>query len=146
MYLKLVTCKEAIKIVPMDIEAGIILIHQLIYSLPTGLLVCCWNDCTTIGLGTFVQPKSVVLKISVQGHWQHFQCRGQLWNPQNPPYCHQEELPWHACNSCLHFHTRPHVSHAVQDMLQSVCCKMFDHLLYSPDPSLCDFHMFSPLK
>jgi hypothetical protein len=41
MYLKLVTSKEAIKIVPMDIEAGIILIHQLIYSLPTGLLVCC---------------------------------------------------------------------------------------------------------
>jgi len=31
-------------------------------------------------------------------------------------------------------------------MLQSVCCKMFDHLLHSAKLSLCDFHMFSPLK
>jgi len=38
------------------------------------------------------------------------------------------------------------VAHAVQDILQSLYCKMFDHLLYSLDLSLCDFHMFSPLK
>jgi len=39
-----------------------------------------------------------------------------------------------------------HVAHAIQDMLQSLCCKMFDSLLYSLELSLCDFHMFSPLK
>jgi hypothetical protein len=31
-------------------------------------------------------------------------------------------------------------------MLFRICCKMLDHLLYSPDHSLCDFHMFNPLK
>ena len=30
--------------------------------------------------------------------------------------------------------------------LSRTCCKMFGHLLYSLGLSLCDFHMFSPLK
>jgi len=40
----------------------------------------------------------------------------------------------------------PHVAHTLQDIVQSLCCKMFDHLLYSLDLSLCEFHMLSPLK
>jgi hypothetical protein len=46
----------------------------------------------------------------------------------------------------LHDNICPHVACTVQDTLCSMRWKVLDHPLYGPDLSLCDFHVFSPLR
>lgn len=68
--------------------------------------------------------------------------------PRTPPrtlYIHQEETSCHAhegCQCVAHLH----MADIVQDTLHCMYWKVLRVSPYSPDPPLCHFHMFSPLK
>jgi histone-lysine N-methyltransferase SETMAR len=46
----------------------------------------------------------------------------------------------------LHDNARPHAAARTQAMLQEFGWEVFEHLAYSPDLALSDFHLFSNLK
>jgi histone-lysine N-methyltransferase SETMAR len=46
----------------------------------------------------------------------------------------------------LHDNARPHAAHATRDTLSHFGWGVLDHSHYSPDLSLCDYHVFGPLK
>ena len=46
----------------------------------------------------------------------------------------------------LHDNARPHTANLVRDKLQRFGWETFQHPLYSPDFSPCDFHIFYDLK
>jgi len=45
-----------------------------------------------------------------------------------------------------HGNARPHSTTLTQENLAQIYWTALEHPLYSPDLSLCDYHMFEPLK
>lgn len=46
----------------------------------------------------------------------------------------------------LHDNARPHTAAITRDKLEEIFWTPLEHPSYSPDLSLCDYHLFRPLK